>query len=77
MDSTIRPLESGLRIKLSVMMFLQYAIWGAWLPFLYSFLSGYRNMPGDQIGEMFAAGAVGAVSTAVAYCSSCRYGCCS
>jgi nucleoside transporter len=61
MDSTIRPLESGLRIKLSVMMFLQYAIWGAWLPFLYSFLSGYRNMPGDQIGEMFAAGAVGAI----------------
>lgn len=53
--------ESGLRTRLSVMMFLQYAIWGAWLPFLWSFLSDYRGMNGDQIGYMFAAGAVGAI----------------
>jgi nucleoside transporter len=43
------------------MMFLQYAIWGAWLPFLWSFLSEYREMDGEQIGYMFAAGAVGAI----------------
>jgi nucleoside transporter len=43
------------------MMFLQYAIWGAWLPFLWSFLSNVREMNGDQIGYMFAAGAVGAI----------------
>lgn len=61
MQSTAAPLATGLRVKLSLMMFLQYAIWGAWLPFLFSFLDGYRQMPGDQIGQMFAAGAVGAI----------------
>lgn len=50
-----------LKTRLSVMMFLQYAIWGAWLPFLWSFLSDHRGMDGDQIGYMFAAGAVGAI----------------
>jgi nucleoside transporter len=47
--------------RLSLMMFLQYAIWGAWLPFLWSFLAGYRHMQPAQIGNMFAAGAVGAI----------------
>ena len=47
--------------RLSLMMFLQYAIWGAWLPFLWSFLQGYRHMQPAQIGNMFAAGAVGAI----------------
>ncbi len=51
----------ALRVRLSIMMFLQYAIWGAWLPFLGSFLAGYRGMPDNQIGSLFAAGAVGAV----------------
>ena len=55
------PLSPGLRGKLSLMMFLQYAIWGAWLPFLWSFLSEQRGMSGDQIGDMFAVGAVGAI----------------
>lgn len=47
--------------RLSLMMFLQYAIWGAWLPFLWSFLAGYRHMQPAQIGNMFAAGALGAI----------------
>lgn len=55
------PLRAGLNARLSLMMFLQYAIWGAWLPFLWSFLSEIRKMSGDQIGYMFAAGAVGAI----------------
>ncbi len=54
-------MAGGLKAKLSAMMFLQYAIWGAWLPFLWSFLSDFRNMSGDQIGYMFAAGAAGAI----------------
>ena len=55
------PLSTSLNVRLSLMMFLQYAIWGAWLPFLYSFLLGHRGMSGEEIGTMFAAGAVGAI----------------
>lgn len=56
-----RTAPEGLLPRLSLMMFLQYAIWGAWLPFLWSFLSEHRQMSGDQIGWMFAVGAVGAI----------------
>lgn len=60
-DSSASRLSTELNVKLSLMMFLQYAIWGAWLPFLWDFLSRYRGMDGAEIGQMFAAGAVGAI----------------
>jgi nucleoside transporter len=43
------------------MMFLQYAIWGSWLPILYPFLMGHRGFSLDQTGTILAAGAVGAI----------------
>ncbi len=43
------------------MMFLQFAIWGAWLPILYPFLLGHRGFNLDQVGSILAAGAVGAI----------------
>ncbi len=55
------PLPRKLKLQLSVMMFLQYAIWGAWLPFLFSFLAHHRGMQGSRIGDMFAVGALGAI----------------
>ncbi len=42
-------------------MFLQYAIWGAWLPLLWPFLSGHRGFEASQIANMFAVGAIGAI----------------
>jgi len=54
-------LPPGLSAKLSLMMFLQYAIWGAWLPILYPFLMGHRGFSLDQTGAILAAGAVGAI----------------
>ncbi|HRV82893.1 MAG TPA: MFS transporter, partial [Planctomycetota bacterium] len=51
----------SLRLRLSVMMFLQYAIWGAWLPILYPFLLGHRHFSLDQVGWILAAGAAGAI----------------
>jgi len=54
-------LEAGLNVRLSLMMFLQYAIWGAWLPILYPFLMGHRGFSADQCGIILAAGAVGAI----------------
>ena len=49
------------RIRLAIMMFLQYAIWGAWLPILYPFLMGHRGFSLDQTGLCLMAGAVGAL----------------
>ena len=52
---------TNVRTRLSVMMFLQYAIWGAWLPILYPFLLGHRKWSLDQVGMILAGGAVGAI----------------
>lgn len=49
------------RTRLSVMMFLQYATWGAWLPILWSYLNGHLKFTGTQIGYCFSAGAIGAI----------------
>mgnify|MGYP001115173036 CR=1 FL=1 len=58
-DSTAVP--ALVRTRLSVMMFLQYAIWGAWLPILYPFLLGHRGFELNEVGAIFSAGAVGAI----------------
>ena len=59
--STPPPSDAGVKFRLSVMMFLQYAIWGAWLPLLWPFLTGHRKLTPDQVGWIFAVGAVGAI----------------
>lgn len=58
---TAPPLSSGLRWRLSAMMFLQYAIWGAWLPLFYPFLTEHRGFEPGQAGDLFAIAAVGAL----------------
>jgi len=60
-NAPARVAHPALRLRLSVMMFLQYAIWGAWLPILYPFLMGHRQFTLDQCGWVLAAGAAGAV----------------
>jgi len=55
------PLDGGLKIRLSLMMFLQYAIWGAWLPLLWDLLTRAKQFDGSQVGNIFAVGAVGAI----------------
>ncbi len=50
-----------MKLRLSVMMFLQYAIWGAWLPILFPYLKGQLGFSLDQISSIFAAGAAGAI----------------
>ncbi len=61
LQSASRTGGAGIRPRLSVMMFLQYAIWGAWLPILWPFLADYRGFDEGQIGTMFMVGAVGAL----------------
>ena len=47
--------------RLSIMMFLQYAIWGAWLPLFFPFLLNHRGLAVGQVGNLIAIGAVGAL----------------
>ena len=56
-----QPLDKVLNFKLSAMMFLQYAIWGAWLPLLYPYLKNHMKFADGDIGNMFAVGAIGAI----------------
>ncbi len=56
-----RPSNANVKFRLAIMMFLQYAIWGAWLPLMYLFLSVHRAFSPSQIGYMFMIGGVGAL----------------
>lgn len=55
------PLGAGLNARLSLMMFLQYAIWGAWLPVFFPFMIGHRQFTGNDVGSLVAYGAIGVV----------------
>ena len=59
--ASAEPLSGGLNFKLSTMMFLQYAIWGAWLPLLWPFLTQHRGLGAGEVGNIFAVGAIGAI----------------
>ncbi|MBN1341228.1 MAG: MFS transporter [Phycisphaerae bacterium] len=53
----------GLRVRLSVMMFLTYVTWGAWLPLLSVYLRHPdMGFTGRQIGLVFAAMAIASVT---------------
>ncbi len=62
MNAAAPPLSISLNIRLSLMMFLQLAIWGAWLPLMWTFLETHRHFTADQIGFMFMVGGVGAIA---------------
>ena len=47
--------------RLSVMMFLEYLIWGSWLPLLALYLSDVLGFTGAQIGWVFATQAIACV----------------
>ena len=44
----------GIKYRLTIMNFLQYAIWGAWLISLGAYLGGSLKFEGFQIGSFFA-----------------------
>lgn len=54
-----QPVAAAVRpsVSLSVMMFLQYAVWGVWLPVL----AGYLGAPKDQGGLGFDGGQIGLI----------------
>ena len=44
----------GLWFRLSIMMFLQYAIWGAWAPVLWPYLTGKLGLTDPQAAVIFS-----------------------
>src|SRR5262245_64414237 len=58
--SSAPPLSFGLRINLSVMMFLQFAIWGAWATVIGNYLGhlGFDNTVVGYVGALMPLGAI-------------------
>lgn len=50
------------KMRLAVMMFLEYLIWGSWLPLLALYLGGVLGFTGAQIGWIFATQAIACVA---------------
>src|SRR5579872_4169729 len=51
----------AVRMKLSVMMFLQYSIWGSWAVSMGGYLSETLEFSGGQIGAIYATTAIAAM----------------
>jgi len=60
------PLDMGVRLRLSVMMFLQFAVWGSWFTVFNIYCAtpkpdGGLGFTGTQIGSLYGTMALGAI----------------
>jgi nucleoside transporter len=55
-------MNAAIRTRLSVMMFLQFVIWGAWLPLLSTYLREYLGFSGEQAGWVANTFAIAAIT---------------
>ena len=53
--------QSSIKIRLSVFMFLQYFIWGAWYVSMGAYLANTLKFGGEQIGAAYGAFAIGSM----------------
>ena len=53
--------QSTLKLKLSVFMFLQYFIWGAWYASMGAYLATSLKFGGEQVGAAYGAFAIGSM----------------
>lgn len=54
------PLDFGIRLRLSAMNFLEFAVWGAWFVVLGQYLNNLR-FTGRQIGSIYATMSLGSI----------------
>jgi len=54
-------MQSSIRIKLSLMMFLEFFIWGAWFVTLGTYLSKALSSGGDEISAAYSTQSLGAI----------------
>ena len=54
------PLATGLRLNLSLMMFLEFAVWGSWFVVFYPYLKG-KGFSDEQAGALIGNMALGAI----------------
>lgn len=59
-ESTTPPLPLDLRLNLSLMMFLEFAVWGAWYVVFYPYLLG-KGFSDEQAGALMGNFALGAI----------------
>jgi len=52
---SIRPMKFSVRVQLSLMMFLQFFVWGAWYGQMSKYLTNQLHATGDQVGSAYAA----------------------
>src|SRR5688500_16933916 len=57
------PLDLGVRLRLSIMMFLQFAVWGSWFVVLGRYLEVGLKFNGTQIGSVYGTMALGAIAS--------------
>jgi len=53
--------QSAIKLKLSIFMFLQYFIWGAWYVSMGTYLATTLKFGGEQIGAAYGAFAIGSM----------------
>src|SRR2546421_7771043 len=54
-------MQTELKVKLSVFMFLQYFIWGAWYMSVGAYLTTVLKFSGQQVGAAYGAFAIGSM----------------
>ena len=54
-------MNKTVRLQLSIMMFIQFFVWGAWYVNLWTYLQAGRGFNGDEIGLAFSAAAWAAI----------------